>query len=53
MLDTLGAPIVYQTKRKTKEVLVMAQRNHLVEALQARMDVDAEKMTGAWEYVFD
>lgn len=51
MLDTLGKPIVYQTKRSTKEVLVMAQRHSLADALKARMDVDAAKMTGAWEYV--
>ncbi len=51
MLDTLGKPIIYQQKRTTKEVLVMAQRSNLVKALIARMDVDAAKMTGEWEYV--
>jgi len=51
MLDTLGKPIVFQTKHTTKEVLVMAQRKRLMEALKARLDVDAEKMTGVWKYV--
>ena len=51
MLDTLGKSIVCQTKRTTKEVLVMAQRCHLIEALKMRMDVDTAKMIGAWNYV--
>ncbi len=51
MLDALGRPIVYQIKKSNQEVIVIAQRHNLVEALKARMDVDAAKLTGAWKNV--
>ncbi len=53
MLDTLGKTVVYQTKRITQEVLVMARRNHLLEALKARMDVDTAKLMGVLKDVLE